>query len=97
MFCRMTDLRNKDVIDIKSGTNLGRVSDVEVDTCTASICAIVIFGRLKCFGLLGREEDIVIKWCDIEVFGEDAILVCYGHHHKRNKRKNILAALFGEG
>jgi YlmC/YmxH family sporulation protein len=76
-------MRNKDVVNIKNGIRLGYVCDVEVDTASARLVAIVIYGRPKCFGLLGREEDIVIPWCDIVVIGEDTILVncdCGGIH-----------------
>ena len=54
---------------------LGCVCDVEVDTATARIVSLVIFGRYRWFGLLGREDDIVINWCDIQLIGEDTILV----------------------
>jgi len=75
MLCRVTDMRNKEVINICDGCRLGCVDDVEIDTCNACLVAIVIFGRPKCLGLLGREEDIVIGWKDIEVIGEDTVLV----------------------
>ena len=75
MVCRITDLQCKDVINICDGHCIGRVDDVEVDTLTALIVAIVVRGRAKCFGLFGREEDIVIPWCEIKVIGEDAVLV----------------------
>ncbi|MEG2915910.1 MAG: YlmC/YmxH family sporulation protein [Oscillospiraceae bacterium] len=77
MNCRVQDLKYKDVVSVSDGTRLGCVCDVEVDTCTARICSIVIYGRLKCFGLFGREDDIVIDWCDIKLIGEDTILVNY--------------------
>ena len=41
--------------------------DVEIDTVTARVLSLVIYGRLRFFGLLGREDDIIIKWQDIEV------------------------------
>lgn len=75
MLCRLTDLRDKDVINIRDGMRLGSVGDVELDTATARILAVVIYGPLRWFGLLGREEDRVIRWNDIEVIGEDTILV----------------------
>lgn len=75
MNCRIVDLRNKDVINIRDGTRLGYVGDVEVDTVTARLVAIVIYGRLRFFGLLGREDDCVIDWSSIEVIGEDTVLV----------------------
>ena len=76
MRCRIVDMRNKDVINIKNGARIGYVCDVEVDTCTAQLVSIIIYGRNKCFGLFGKENDIVISWKDIEVIGEDTILVC---------------------
>ncbi|MGI6270083.1 MAG: PRC-barrel domain-containing protein [Candidatus Howiella sp.] len=75
MCCRIEDLRDKQVVSIKSGCVIGYICDVEVDTCNGKLVSIVIFGRRRCFGLLGREEDIVIPWCDIEVIGADTVLV----------------------
>ncbi len=75
MNCCVTDLRYKEVINNADGTRLGCVNDVEIDTCTGSIVAIVIYGQAKCFGLFGRTNDIKICWNDICVIGEDTILV----------------------
>lgn len=76
MNCCITDLRSKEVINAKNGCRLGQVSDVEIDTCSGKVTALVIWGRGKCFGLFGRHEDIKIHWQDIEVIGDDTILVC---------------------
>ena len=97
--CRITDLRRKEVINNKTGCRIGFVDDVEVDTVTAKLVAIVIFGRWRCFGLLivifgrwrcfgllGKEENIVIKWENICLIGEDTILVDYCQI-KRERRK----------
>ena len=73
--CRITDMRRKEVINNKTGCRIGFVDDVEVDTVTAKLVAIVIFGRWRCFGLLGKDENIVIKWENICLIGEDTILV----------------------
>ena len=75
MIARITDMHDKEVINVGDGTRLGFVDDVEVDTCTAQIVSIVIYGKNKCFGLLGRDTDIVIHWKDIEVIGEETVLV----------------------
>lgn len=98
MNCRIVDLRNKDVVNCKDGTRLGFVCDVEVDTCSARLISIIIYGRLKCFGLLGREDDIVINWCDIEVIGEDTILVsCDPSRFCRRNHCRIFDNFFGKG
>ena len=75
MIARITDMHDKEVINICDGTRLGYVDDIEVDTCTAQIVSIVIYGHHKCFGLFGRDTDIVIHWKDIKVIGEETILV----------------------
>ena len=98
MIARITDMHEKEVINICDGTRLGFVDDVEVDTCTAQITAIVISGRNKLFGLLGRESDIIIHWKDIEVVGEETILVNFTCQPERcrpcRKGPQILGGLF---
>ena len=94
MNCRMLDMRHKEVINIKDGTRLGCVNDVEIDTCTAKLVAIVIYGRLKFLGLLGREDDMVIKWNEIEVIGEDTILVSYNLCQRTKKHSRIYKTFF---
>lgn len=75
MICRMYDLRYKDVINIHDGRRLGCVCDVEIDTASACVQALVIYGRPRFFGIFGREEDIIIKWCNIKNIGDDIIIV----------------------
>lgn len=87
MRCRVVDMRNKEVINVKTGVRLGCVSDVEIDTKDAKLLAIVIYGRLRWCGLLGREDDIIIRWEDIEIIGEDTILVKHNVGAKRKKRR----------
>lgn len=76
MNCSITELRNKEVINAKNGCRLGYVSDVEIDTCSGCIVSVIIWGKSKCFGLMPRENDLKILWKDIEVIGDDTVLVC---------------------
>ncbi len=48
---------------------------MELDTAAATLTAVVVYGRLRLFGLLGREPDFVIPWKDIELIGDDTVLV----------------------
>jgi len=72
---RVYDMHRKEVINIRDGTRLGNVGDIEIDTVSAAVLSLIIYGRLRFFGLLGREDDRVIPWADIRVIGEDIILV----------------------
>lgn len=75
MNCRIAELKAKQVVCIKNGCVLGFISDVEINTSSGVIENIVIFGRLRFFGLLGREEDIIIPWSEIDVIGRETVLV----------------------
>lgn len=75
MNVRIAELRDRQVICVKNGSLLGVVGDIELDTETGRLAAIVIYGRPKGFGFLGREDDIIISWEDIEIIGEETILV----------------------
>lgn len=75
MYCRIADLRNKQVVCIKDGSVLGYVYDIEIDTNAGNMTSVIIPGRPRFFGLFGRENDTVIPWRDIEVIGQETILV----------------------
>ena len=95
MVCSFNDLRCKEIMNVKNGSRLGYPDDIEFENCTAKICRIIVFGKSKFFGLFGREEDLFIKWCDIEVIGEDTILVsCDVPSNCRKPRGKGLGSLF---
>lgn len=75
MGCRIDELKSKQVVCLKDGCVLGYVSDVELDIDTGELVSIIIFGKPRFFGILGREEDIVISWKNIKVIGSETILV----------------------
>ena len=75
MMARISDMQEKEVINICDGKRLGYVDDLEIDTCTAQITALIISGCNRFFGLWGRDANIVIQWKDIEVVGDETILV----------------------
>jgi YlmC/YmxH family sporulation protein len=75
MLIRISDLKVREVINIRDGRNLGVVSDVEFDMEKGSVQALVVPGDGRLFGLFGRRQDVVIPWHRIRKFGEDAILV----------------------
>ncbi len=96
MICSLSDLRNKEVISIRDGSRLGFIDDAEFDTEKASIRSFVIYGRPKFFGFFGREDDVVIKCSEIEVIGEDTVLVRMAVRSKVTKKsENCLENLFG--
>ena len=75
MRTRIAELRWKEVVDVQNGSRFGYVEDLEVDLESGQVRALVLPGRRRLFGLLGREEDRYIPWNAVRRFGEDIILV----------------------
>ena len=75
MICSFSELRNKEVVNVRTGEKIGYIDDLELDSAGGRIVSLVIYGRSRAFGLMGRDEDIVIRCSDIELIGEDTILV----------------------
>ena len=78
METRIADLKYKEVINVEDGSRYGYVGDVAFNPENGQIRALIVPGRLRLFGLLGREEDVVIPWESVRRFGEDLILVEHG-------------------
>lgn len=73
---RLCDLRQKEVINEYDCKSLGCVVDLEFDIVSGCICAIIVPGPCKFFGLFGHETEFVIPYKAIKQIGEDIILVC---------------------
>lgn len=89
MSCRFSDLKCKEVINIKDGTCLGFVDDIEIDKVSAQVISIIVYGKKRLWGLFGREEDIIIDWKYIDIIGEDTILVSFDNFHRPKHRKKF--------
>jgi len=70
-------LKVKEVINKKDGCRLGHVCDVEIDVCTGQVACLIVCRGGRMFGHYGCESDLHIPWCDVDVVGDDIILVCY--------------------
>lgn len=75
MESRIAELRYMEVISLSDGARFGCVGDLEVDLTSGRVRSLVIPGRRRLFGLLGREADLYIPWEQVRRFGEDIILV----------------------
>ncbi|MDR0949193.1 MAG: YlmC/YmxH family sporulation protein [Lachnospiraceae bacterium] len=70
-----SELKSKDVINIKDCKRLGRVSDLEFDACNGCIQSVLIPGGGKLASFLHCEPEIIIPFHDIRQIGPDIILV----------------------
>ena len=69
----LRDLSEKDVIQLKTGENLGRIDDLAFED--GQITQVVLHGRARMFGLLGRDDDLFIPWAAVKTIGTDVIMV----------------------
>lgn len=85
MECRMTQMRYKEVINVSDGMRLGFIYDMVFSPETGRVTGLVIPGRSRAFGLLGREDDYVIPWESIKRIGDDIIIVDIKGSYRRER------------
>lgn len=79
--CAFSELKNKEVVNLCDGGLLGCIGDLEINTCTGEITALIIPGN-GLLASLSTKNRTVIPWRDIECIGKDTILVRYNRSDK---------------
>ena len=72
---KISELQEKDVVNIADGRKLGQIYDLELDMQKGVIQAIVVPGETRWFGLVSGGHEWVIPWRHIVKIGSDVILV----------------------
>jgi YlmC/YmxH family sporulation protein len=72
---KISELKQREVININDGKRLGIVYDVEIDMEKGTVDALVIPGTGKLMGIFTRESDVVVSWENIKKIGIDVILI----------------------
>lgn len=72
---RLSELREKEVINIQDCARLGHVCDFIFDEKTCCIISLVVPGPVKCFGLLGHDHEYIIPCRCVCQIGADIVLV----------------------
>lgn len=70
-----SELKCKDVINLRNCQKIGRVSDLEFDECSGQICKLFVPNGNKFLNFLCCEPDYCIPYKDIKQIGPDIILV----------------------
>ncbi len=72
----LSELKQKEVIDVQDGRRLGRVMDLEFDLGTSCITALVVPADTSFLQTLrGEKCGLVIPWADVCRIGDDVVLV----------------------
>ena len=72
----LSELKNRDVVNVCDGKRVGKVMDIEFDEHTGQVEALVVPGGFDFLALLrGERRGLVIPWRQICCIGDDIILV----------------------
>ena len=77
---RLSDLQTKNVVNLKDGKNIGNIIDANINEKGNIESLVLEVG--KTFFSFNRDNDIEIKWQDINKIGEDVILVKPGNNEE---------------
>lgn len=86
MLCRFSDFRYREVINVRTGMRMGYVCDMEFQYPEGRVSALVVPGKPRWMGFLGREDDYILPWECISRVGPDVILVEGDRGIRRAKR-----------
>lgn len=71
---RLSDLQNKDIVNIKDGKKIGNIMDVSIKEDGNMLSLIVAKNRMFA-NIFSSGGEMEIKWTQIKKIGEDVILV----------------------
>lgn len=71
---RLSDLQNKDIINIIDGKKIGNIIDIEVET-DGKMRGLIVEKSKFFTSVFSSKNEIEIKWEQIKKIGEDVILV----------------------
>lgn len=72
----LSDIEEKDVINVVTGERIGFVSSLRIDTNSGQIIAITVQPSMKFVSFFSKDEaSVVVPWNQILKIGEDVIIV----------------------
>jgi len=71
---RLSDLQNKDVINVIDGKKIGNIIDITIEP-DGKMNGLIVEKSKFFISMFSNKDEIEIKWDLIEKIGEDVILV----------------------
>ena len=72
---RISELQNKEVVNVADGTRYGYIADLEIDGKTGQTLFLVVSAKSRCTLLFAKNRDKIFHWSSIKRIGRDIILV----------------------
>ena len=70
---RLSDLQDKDVVDIKTGVKIGNIVDIKIDN--NGVVTSLVLERKRFSKLISSNDELEILYKNIVKIGEDVILI----------------------
>ena len=87
---KLNSFYDKEIISIIDGSRIGEIFDIEFDETSGKIVSLIVLGRLRFFGILGRSEPKIIPWERVRVIGKETILVDIHTISENREDENLL-------
>lgn len=71
---RLSELQNKDVINITDGKKVGNIIDISIEN-NGRMTSLIVEKSKFFVSMFSNKNELEIKWEQIEKIGEDVILV----------------------
>ncbi len=71
---RLSDLQNKDIVNIEDGKKIGNIIDVIIDK-EGNMESLIVQKSKFITNIFSNKDEMEVKWKQIEKIGEDVILV----------------------
>lgn len=71
---RLSDLQNKDIVNLADGKKIGNIIDVVIDK-DGNMKALIVQKTKLITNIFSNKDEIEVKWQQIQKIGEDVILV----------------------
>ncbi|MGI6492371.1 MAG: YlmC/YmxH family sporulation protein [Pelotomaculum sp.] len=75
MAFKISELVNRDIVNLTDGAKLGAIKDVHIDGETGQVLALVLEGERKFFKLLNAGREVVVPWEKVRKLGVHTVLV----------------------
>ena len=76
-YMRLSDLQNKDVINMTDGKKIGNIIDISMEP-NGKMNALIVEKSKFFISMFTNKDEVEIRWDQIEKIGEDVILVKMG-------------------
>lgn len=75
MYAKISDLREREIVNVIDGKRLGPIKDIDIDITTGKITALILPAPGRFWGFLRRNDEFVVPWDNVIRIGIDVILV----------------------